>query len=579
MSIEDFSASGEGKTVPPVGKILVLGNQDGAHDTLISLLRSAAEIKEISSIDEAVEALRRDYYDAIFSDTADFLPLERALVKQQASLILNTLGEGVCIVDPEGRCAWSNRRMQDWPARVHENIRRTCLDAFEWFKQPQPPSPAGGEGATTNRSRRYTLNLDDQRFFELVASPVVNPAGQVVQVVAVIWDATPSRRLQQKIDAIDRAGRELMRMEAEAIGKMHISDRLKLLEEKVIRFARELLHFDHFIIRVLDPKTRKLELVISVGLPEEAKQVELYASPESNGISGHVAATGKSYLCPDVEHDPRYVMGLDHAKSSLTVPLFLFDDKVIGVFNIESRQKAAFTEDDRQIAEIFGHYIAVALHMFNLLINENASVRHRVAEDLSAELAEPLNDICADSRALMDQYVENEPLYLKLQTILENAERVRREMRPTAEGTNAVLGAAREKGGDDPAISGAQILVADDNESMREMIADILRKYGAEVTIASCGLEAIEHLGRQEYDLVISDIRMPDRNGYQVFQAARNRRAGTPVILTTAFGHDSEHCIIDASREGLEAVLYKPFRAAAMLASVRKALATRVKQV
>src|SRR4028118_868868 len=43
----------------------------------------------------------------------------------------------------------------------------------------------------------------------MICPPVINPGGDVVQVVAVVWDATGSRRLQQKIDAIDKAGREL----------------------------------------------------------------------------------------------------------------------------------------------------------------------------------------------------------------------------------------------------------------------------------------------------------------------------------------------------------------------------------
>jgi sensor histidine kinase regulating citrate/malate metabolism len=81
---------------------------------------------EIPTIDEAIEALRHDQFGAIFSDSADFLPLERALVSQQASLVLNTIGEGVCIVDSEGRANWMNKKMQAWPGRVHEKIRRSC---------------------------------------------------------------------------------------------------------------------------------------------------------------------------------------------------------------------------------------------------------------------------------------------------------------------------------------------------------------------------------------------------------------------------------------------------------------------
>src|SRR4051812_33961393 len=380
-------------------KVLVLSSQSESNAALVESLKKNAHVVEMASIDEAMEALRHETFDAIFSDAADFLPLERALISQQASLILNTLGEGVCIVDGEGRCNWMNKKMQAWPARVHEKIRRTCQEAFDLFtKQTQAPPPESPP--SSNRSKRYALNIDEQQFFEMIASPVISPAGQVVQIVAVIWDSTSTRRLQQKIDAIDGAGRELVRLEGESLSKMNVGQRLKLLEDKIISFTRDLMHFDHFAIRVLDRRTNKLELVISTGLPTEALNVELFADSEGNGISGYVAATGRSYICPDVHRDPRYVMGLDSAQSSLTVPLSLHD-RVIGVFNIESRQRAAFNEDDRQFAEIFGRYVAIALNILNLMVSERVSTSHKVADDVCTEVAGPPENNAAGAPAPM----------------------------------------------------------------------------------------------------------------------------------------------------------------------------------
>ena len=51
------------------------------------------------------------------------------------------------------------------------------------------------------------------------------------------------------------------------------------------------------------------------------------------------------------------------------MPLRLHD-RVIGIFNIESRQRAAFNEDDRQFAEIFGRYVAIALNILDLMVVE-----------------------------------------------------------------------------------------------------------------------------------------------------------------------------------------------------------------
>jgi CheY-like chemotaxis protein/putative methionine-R-sulfoxide reductase with GAF domain len=527
-------------------------------------------VVEIATIDQAIEALRNDHYDAVFSDSADFLPLERALVSQQANLILNTIGEGVCIVDGEGRCNWMNKKMQAWPARVHEKIRRTCQEAFDLFSKQV--SPVTSESSTYfSRSKRYALTIEDQQFLEMIASPVISPSGSVVQVVAVVWDATGSRRMQQKIDAIDKAGRELVRLEADAMGKLNVAERLKLLEEKIISFTKELMHFDHFAIRLLDRKTNKLEMVISVGLPPDAVNIELFAEPEGNGISGYVAATGRSYICPDVERDPRYVTGVEQAKSSLTVPLRLHD-KVIGIFNIESRQRAAFNEDDRQFAEIFGRYVAIALNILDLMVVERVGTAHKIADDVKAEVAGPLNDIALDATSLMDDYIGHDDLRHKLQAIVDNVTTIRKSLQQAAAGPQNILGAGDVKGAFDPVMSGSHVLVADDEPNIRNTISDILRKYHANVTIANSGAEAIEDLLHNDYDLVISDIKMPDKTGYDVFAAARKKSQVLPVILMTGFGYDPNHCIVRASQEGLQAVLFKPFKVDQLLAEVRKAL-------
>jgi CheY-like chemotaxis protein/putative methionine-R-sulfoxide reductase with GAF domain len=554
-------------------KVLVLTGHDKVNRTLVEALRQQCPVVEIDSIEHAIELLRNDQFSAVFTDSGDFLPLERALVSQQANLILNTIGEGVCIVDGDGRCNWMNKKMQAWPPRVHEKIRRVCQEAFGLFTTQM--SPAAPDSPTPfSRSKRYSLNIEEQQYLEMIASPVVSPSGQIVQIVAVVWDATGPRRLQQKIDAIDKAGRELVKLEGESIAKLNMADRLKLLEEKIISFTRDLMHFDHFAIRVLDRKSRKLEVVISQGLPPEALNIDLFADAESNGISGYVAATGRSYICPDVERDPRYVQGLDAARSSLTVPLRLHD-KVIGIFNIESRQRAAFNEDDRQFAEIFGRYVAIALNILNLLVVERVGTAHKVADDVSSEVAGPLNDISVDVTALLEEYVGRDDLRGKLQTVMDNVNTIRKALAQAAEGPQKVLGAGDVKASLDPVFADSHILVADDAADIRNTVHDVLRKYGAQVTVVPNGSDAISKVQVDEYDLVISDIKMPDRSGYDVFAAVRKKSASTPVILMTGFGYDPNHCIVRASQEGLQAVLFKPFRVEQLVGEVRKALAAR----
>jgi CheY-like chemotaxis protein/GAF domain-containing protein len=556
-----------------MSKVLVLaGQQNPAFTTaLVECLRSHCELVPAQNIDEAIDQLRRQHFSAVLSDADDFLPLERALVSQQASLILNTIGEGICLVDGQGRCNWMNKKMLAWPGRVHEKVRRTCQEAFTLFTTQCSNPPQDPTFASASRSKRYTLNLEDAQFMELICSPIVSPSGQVVQVVAIVWDATSQRRLQQKIDAIDKAGSELVRLEADLVVRKNVAERLKLLEEKIISYTKELMHFDHFAIRLLDRKTNRLEIVMSAGLPSDALNIELFGSAENNGISGYVAATGRSYICPDVERDPRYISGLDSARSSLTVPLRLHD-KVIGIFNIESRQRAAFNEDDRQFAEIFGRYVAIALNILNLLVTERVETSHTVTDTVNAEVAGPLNDIASEIGGMMDDYLGDDDLRLRLQSVLDNVNFIRTSLRQAAEGPNTILGAKDVKAEDDPILAGARVLVVDDEPNIRATIADILRKHRAIVTVGSSGEHAIDLLNQEQFDLVVSDIRMPDKSGYDVFAAAKKADEKLPVILMTGFGYDPNHCIVRASQEGLSAVLFKPFKVEALMVEVRKAL-------
>jgi DNA-binding NtrC family response regulator len=105
-------------------------------------------------------------------------------------------------------------------------------------------------------------------------------------------------------------------------------------------------------------------------------------------------------------------------------------------------------------------------------------------------------------------------------------------------------------------------------------VCDVLRGYGCEISSANDGDPAIAIIGQQEFDLVISDIKMPTRNGYEVFAAAKERNKDTPVILMTGFGYDPNHSIVRARREGLAAVLFKPFKIDQLLGEIRTAIRT-----
>ena len=549
-------------------KILFLQRPGAKVDDAVAHLVADGALRIVHSFDEALAALRLARYDLVVSDQGDFLALERAAINQQAAMILETIGQGVCIVDPSGRLVWANPRMRSYPEDLTTQVCDACTRSFAGTA-----AAADIEKSMTGqpRARRLALAAGNDMHFEATITPVVDANGHVTQIAAVVWDVTHNRRLQQQMNAIELAGRELVGIDAETTKGMTIEGRIALLEKRLLKYMHDLLHFDNFPLLLIDNKSNRLVIILQSGTVDHNRDLDLYALPDNNGISGYVAAMGRSYICPDTSKDPRYLTGLESARSSLTVPLRLHD-KVIGVFDIESDKLAAFNEDDRQYAEILAGYVAIALNVLDLLVTERYESTGRMADDVSAEIAGPLNDIVSEASSIVEEYIGNDDLRARLNAIIDNVAEIKKTIREVAAPKTGILGRCDDTAGKDPLLDGKRVLVADDEEIIRDTIGGVLRKAGCIVSTATDGLDAVNRIAAEGFDLVLADIKMPNKNGYEVFAAARDSAAKCPVILMTGFGYDPNHSIVRARREGLGAVLFKPFKVDQLLNEIRSAL-------
>ena len=120
-----------------------------------------------------------------------------------------------------------------------------------------------------------------------------------------------------------------------------------------------------------------------------------------------------------------------------------------------------------------------------------------------------------------------------------------------------------------------KILVVDDEELVLKTVQRLLRKEGYEVITARNGREAIQHAKEGEFDLLVTDIRMPSMNGIEIIRQIRQIRisAGkkpTPEICITGYAdNDLNH---QAQELGVADYLYKPFDLVEFLACVKKHL-------
>ena len=117
------------------------------------------------------------------------------------------------------------------------------------------------------------------------------------------------------------------------------------------------------------------------------------------------------------------------------------------------------------------------------------------------------------------------------------------------------------------------ILVVDDEEAVRELLAEMLRDAGYAVAEARHGAEALERLSEQPVQLVVSDISMPVMDGYGLYQSVRARSdwASLPFIFLT--GHDERPRLRHAKELGVDDYLVKPVVSEDLLVAVRALLA------
>jgi two-component system response regulator PilR (NtrC family) len=127
----------------------------------------------------------------------------------------------------------------------------------------------------------------------------------------------------------------------------------------------------------------------------------------------------------------------------------------------------------------------------------------------------------------------------------------------------------------EPAIDArpARILVVDDERSMRELLAIVLRREGYEVLLAENGRAAIETLEREPVDILISDIKMPDLSGVEVLRAAKQIDKNILGIMITAFA--STETAVEAMRLGACDYLSKPFDVDLLRMKVREKIENR----
>ena len=114
-----------------------------------------------------------------------------------------------------------------------------------------------------------------------------------------------------------------------------------------------------------------------------------------------------------------------------------------------------------------------------------------------------------------------------------------------------------------------RVLVIDDDPSVRQVVRFLLAAFGYESHTAADGPSGLVELARGGWDLVVTDLEMPEMNGWHVIEAIRQRVPTMPIVMITAF---SDPDVMRRAGELGVPVIAKPFAMATLKAVVGEAL-------
>ena len=295
-------------------KILVVSDGQTTPEQFLELLRDQFDVVEVSSSVRALSRLARETFSGVYVTSqhlTDTVQIGKLLQNEQ---ILQGMPDGIVLLDADNTIIWGNGRLKEWTGR--EKV--VGANFYAMLGSPEILGPdfcPFHTALATGRASSSTLRSGENHYFQVHAAPLSESGQPAQHLIVTVRDVTSEMLQQQKLAAIHQAGVELADLTPDELSHMTVEERIELLKSNILHFTKDLLNFDVVEIRLLDAKTGKLEPLLSVGLTAEAANRELFAQTQDNGVTGFVAATGKSYLCEDTTADPLYLEGCRGARA------------------------------------------------------------------------------------------------------------------------------------------------------------------------------------------------------------------------------------------------------------------------
>jgi len=390
--------------------------------------------------------------------------------------------------------------------------------------------------------------------------------GEAIRMSGVVQDVTERRRAEL-----------LLSGEGKILGKIARGISLDSTLASLVQTIEDLLPGGMCSILTLMEDGKRLHVAAAPHLPEAFNEmVEGFEIGPSRGSCGTAAYTGKRVVVVDTQTDPRWGPWKDLAathglRACTSEPILARDGRVLGAFAVYLREPRELALEQLHVLETAAQLAAIAIERDREErelrdAKEAAEIANRTKDRflnlLSHELRTPLTPILTLASVLENDSRLPEDLRADMEMIRRNAEVEARlvddllELVGMAHGTLSgdigsklweTLASARAQGSDAkfappsalPAKKGLRILVVEDHVDTAKTISRMLTRHGHAVTSAGTMAEGLELGLKEPFDLLLSDVGLPDGTGLELVQQLRQVRP-MPAIALSGFGSEAD---------------------------------------
>jgi signal transduction histidine kinase/DNA-binding response OmpR family regulator len=562
-----------------VGALLVGARRQGAfNDSASSAVRSLAQLISVG-VDNARLAAAQQRERRMAAESAVTL-----------GTVLESIDSGVCVVDLNGIIRLVNKPLQDLfglsgrtmglpqdEVFAAASVRFRDGDGFITRLQAQPDQVDESE---------WELDTDPPRILQRHCAPMRNVLGEVVGRVEVYTEITESRRLytqllsSEKLRAIGEmasgVAHDFNNLLASILGQtelLHV-DELPPAAQHAIGTIRQAALDGARIVRNLQGVARPRPATPSSAaeLNDAVESTVDLARPRWAGaaLHGHAGIEVRLNLAP-AGSLARVAIDAAELREVLINLLFNAADAMPEGGRIEITTRLSRTPGSAELeVRDTGHGMPEAIRArifepfystkgakgsgLGLAVAYSIITRHGGAITVESEVGQ------GTSFALRLPFAPTAPAALSEQAA------------SPAPASPVVVAQARKPAAD---LKGARILVADDEPGLVAVVRQLMQRSGADVSVAQGGVVALEKLREPgaKFDVVITDLDMPDVDGWAVTSEVKTHHPNTPVVMLT--GWAGEIAPEDFAKRGVDVVLAKPCSRADLESAITDLLAPK----